>query len=206
MLFKINGINSIKQLQQLDGLDVDFAGIFFNADGTPVAPLSADDLQDMDVDVKLAGIFSNVDPEVIIDAVETYNLSVVQLHGDESPFICERISEAVEVIKTFRIDTEGNKTIDYMIQEYDDACDYYLFEPVHPSQGNVCLEKIRNSRIEKPFFLSDALLQDGLVALDTFQHPDFFCIDFSNQEKKNPGIENLPAILLLKNRFKIQNN
>lgn len=206
MLLKINEIKSIKQLQQLDGLDVDFAGILFNADGTPVAALDADELQSIDVDVKLVGIFTNADPEVIIDAVEQYHLSVVQLQGDESPFICERISEEVEVIKTFRIDNEGNKTIDYMIQEYDDACDYYLFEPVHPTHGSSCLEKIKNSRIEKPFFLSDAMLQDGLVALDTFQHPDFFCIDFSNQQKKNPGIENLPAILLLKNRFKIQNN
>lgn len=206
MLLKINEIKSIKQLQQLDGLDVDFAGILFNADGNPVEALDGEELQSIDVDVKLVGIFTNADPDVIIDAVEQYHLSVVQLQGDESPFTCERISEEVEVIKTFRIDAEGNKTIDYMIQEYDEVCDYYLFEPVHPTCGNICLEKIKNSRIEKPFFLSDAMLQDGLVALDTFQHPDFFCIDFSNQEKKNPGIENLPSILLLKNRFKIQNN
>lgn len=207
MLFKINEVTSLKQLQQLEGLDVDFAGIKFNNDGQPEVPFDAETLRDADLDVKLVGVFSDAEPEVMLAAVEEYGLSVVQLHGNESPYVCLQVADEVEVIKTFRVDANAEKTIDYMIQEYDEVCDYYLFEPVKNQKPTKdALDKIAKSRIEKPFFLSDALLCDDLVALDTFNHPDLFSIDFSNQEKKNPGIQNLPAILLLKNRFKVQNN
>lgn len=206
MLLKINDIVSIKQLQQLDGLDVEFAGIHFNQSGNPVADIDAQTLKDADLDIKIVGIFKNAAVQEILQAVETYNLSAVQLNGEASPFICQQISDEVEVIKSFKVDGLSDKSVDYMIQEYDEVCDYYLFEALPGQQGSEGLEKIRKARIEKPFFLSDGLMNGNLAALDTFEHPDFFCIDFSNLEKQNPGIENLPAILLLKNRFKIQNN
>lgn len=207
MLFKINEVTSLKQLQQLDGLDVDFAGIKFNKEGEPEVPIDAATLRAADLDIKLVGIFTNTDADVMLKAVEEYELSVVQLNGEESPYVSLQVADEVEVIKTFRLDVNTEKSIDYMIQDFDEVCDYYLFEPVmNQKPTKELLDKLVKSRIEKPFFLSDALLCDDLIALDTFNHPDFFSIDFSNQEKKNPGIQNLPAILLLKNRFKVQNN
>lgn len=206
MLLKINDVISLKQLQQLDGLDVDFAGIKFSPTGETEQEWDVEALKAADLDIKLVGIFNTSDTKLILQLVEDFGLSVVQLNGEISPYQCMQLAEEVEVIKTFYIDAKSERTIDFEVQEFDESCDYYLFEALYPEEGLACLEKIRSARIEKPFFMSDSIIQSEISLLDTFQHPDFYCIDFSNKNKNNPGIDNLPAILLLKNRFKIQNN
>ena len=42
----------------------------------------------------------------VLDAIDEYGLEVVQLHGDETPEMCEDLSSEVEVIKAFRIDNK----------------------------------------------------------------------------------------------------
>ena len=102
---KVCGITQLKQLQQLDGLDIDFAGLIFYKDSPRYVgdKISADDLKNSDFDLKKVGVFVNADYDEIMQVVEDYGLDVVQLHGDESPDLCEELSEEVEVIKAFKV-------------------------------------------------------------------------------------------------------
>src|SRR6185369_6700963 len=130
MLIKVCGITDLKQLLQLDGLEVDFAGLNFYKDsprfiGNKINPK---ELQTADLDIKLTGVFVNEGYDEIMNKVNEYNLSVVQLHGDESPELCRKISEETEVIKAFRISPDNEDTIEKLLIPYDDACDYYLFD------------------------------------------------------------------------------
>src|SRR6187551_1073816 len=105
MNIKVCGITQLKQLQQLDGLNIDYAGFIFHKDSPRyvVGKISKEEMQSTDFDVKKVGVFVDADYDEIIEAVEDYGLDVVQLHGKETPELCEQLSEDVEVIKAFSI-------------------------------------------------------------------------------------------------------
>ena len=129
MNIKVCGITQLKQLQQLDGLNIDFAGLIFHKDSPRyvVGKISKEDIEATDFDTKKVGVFVNAGYDEIIQTVEDYGLDVVQLHGDESPELCAELSEDVEVIKAFSISADTT-SIDELVADYDAVCDYYLFD------------------------------------------------------------------------------
>jgi len=50
----------------------------------------------------------NSDYDEVMKYVDEYGLYMVQLHGDESPRLCEKLSEQIPTIKVFRIKEGDN--------------------------------------------------------------------------------------------------
>jgi phosphoribosylanthranilate isomerase len=200
MNIKVCGITSLKQLQQLDGLDVDFAGLIFSKQSPRYVgdKLNKMEIAGSDLDIKKVGVFVNAEYEEIMRTVEDYNLDIVQLHGDESPYLCEQVSNEIEVIKAFRVDDSSDKSIDYMVQDYDEVCDYYIFD-ARNSPGikgaKFNWKKISESKIEKPFFLSGGISPEDGALIKTFRHPDFYGIDLNSRFEKEPGVKDMGLVL-----------
>jgi phosphoribosylanthranilate isomerase len=208
MNIKVCGITQMKQLQQLDGLNIDFAGFIFHKDSPRyvVDKISKEELQSADFDVKKVGVFVNSTYDEIMEAVEDYGLDIVQLHGDETPELCEQLMEEVEVIKVFNIGSE-DISIDEMVADYDEVCDYYLFDAkVGDAIGGTGTKfdwkKIANSKIEKPFFLSGGVSVDDIAQIKAFKHPDYFGIDVNSRFEKSPGVKDMALLLQLKQGLK----
>ncbi|MEP7165622.1 MAG: phosphoribosylanthranilate isomerase [Ferruginibacter sp.] len=202
MNIKVCGITTMKQLQQLDGLDVDFAGlIFFKRSSRYVeGKISKAELMDADMDIKKVGVFVNEEFDMIMETVEDYGLDVVQLHGDESPYLCEQISNEIETIKAFRIDDQADRSIDYMLKEYDDVCDYYLFDAAGKNGAGGTgkkfdWKKIADSKIEKPFFLSGGICPEDAMLVKKFKHPDYYGVDINSNFEKEPGVKDMALVL-----------
>jgi len=202
MNIKVCGITSLKQLKQLDGLNIDFAGLNFYSKSPRFVGKSIrkEDLEDADFDLKIVGVFVNAEYDEIMQVTEDYSLDIVQLHGDESAHLCEKIAEHVEVIKTFRINEENENSIDYRLAEYDEACDYYLFDTGGKDEFGGTGEKfdwsvIGASKIEKPFFLSGGIGPGDAALIKKFKHPDFFGIDINSKFEKEPGNKDMALIL-----------
>ena len=209
MNIKVCGITQLKQLQQLDGLNIAFAGLIFHKDSPRyvVDKISKDELQDADFDLKKVGVFVNAGYDEIIQIIEDYDLDVVQLHGEETPELCEQLSDDVEVIKAFSIG-DGVKSIDEMVAPYDEVCDYYLFDTAGKNgQKGGTGEKfdwkiISKSKIEKPFFLSGGISVEDVAAIKAFKHPDYFGIDVNSRFEKTPGVKDMALLLKLKQGLK----
>jgi len=209
MNIKVCGITQLKQLQQLDGLNIDFAGFIFHKDSPRYAgdKISKEQLQSTDFDVKKVGVFVNASYEEIMQTVEDYGLDVVQLHGDETPELCEQLSEEVEVIKAFAVG-DGAVPLDEMVADYDEVCDYYLFDTaskngVGGGTGQQFDWKlVSKSKIEKPFFLSGGIGVDDAAKIKSFKHPDYFGIDVNSKFEKSPGVKDMALILQLKQGLK----
>jgi phosphoribosylanthranilate isomerase len=201
MNIKVSGITSMKQLQQLDGLEVDFAGLdFYKPSPRYVADkIAEEEIRDTDLDVKKVGVFVNSEYDEIMETVERFGLDLVQLNGDESPHLCEAISGEIEVIKAFRIG-KTDKSIDYIIKEYDEVCDYYLFDTVSKlgfsgTGEKFDWKKIETAKIEKPFFLSGGISPDDANIIKKLKHPDFYGIDINSQFEKSPGVKDMVLVL-----------
>ena len=197
---KVSGITDIKQLNQLDGLGIDFAGFIFYKD-SPLfiaGRIKPEELKNADVDIKKVGVFKNPEMIEVLDAIDDYGLDAVELHGNESPEMCEDLSSAVEVIKAFQI-AKGGTNIDELVEPYDDVCDYYLFEG---GGGSFDWSLLKKSRIEKPFFLSGGISPADNKKVKSFSHPDFFGVDINEKFEKTSGVKDMVSILQFKQGLK----
>ena len=208
MNIKVCGITEMKQLQQLDGLDIEFAGLIFYPESPRYVgdKLSGKDVKKADFDLRKVGVFVNPELIDVLDAIDEYGLDVVQLHGDESPEMCDDLSTEVEVIKAFRI--TGNEDIDELVAPYDAVCDYYLFDTggLKESFGGTGQQFdwniLSKAKIEKPFFLSGGIGVEDLTRVKAFKHPDLFGVDVNSRFESAPGIKDMSKILHLKMAMK----
>ena len=216
MNIKVCGITEMKQLQQLDGLDIDFAGLIFYKESPRYIgdKISKQDLKKADFDLKKVGVFVNPEMIDVLDAIDDYGLDAVQLHGDESPEMCEDLSSEVEVIKAFRV-TDG-VDIDKLVGDYDAVCDYYLFDTggyTSPLAGGreetfggtgkqFDWTILTKAKIEKPFFLSGGIGPDDAPKIKVFKHPDFFGVDINSQFEKEPGMKDMGKVLHFRQAMK----
>jgi phosphoribosylanthranilate isomerase len=153
----------------------------------------------------------------VLDAIDDYGLDAVQLHGDESPEMCEDLSSEVEVIKAFRIPVGEKVNIDKLVAPYDTVCDYYLFDtkPGYTSLIGGGREEVfggtgqqfdwsilTKAKIEKPFFLSGGIGPDDAQKIKAFKHPDFYAIDINSKFEKEPGVKDMGKVLGFKQKLK----
>jgi phosphoribosylanthranilate isomerase len=208
MNIKVCGITEMKQLNQLDGLDIDFAGLIFYKESSRYIgnKISAKDLKKADLDLKTVGVFVNPEMIDVLQAIDEYDLDAVQLHGNESPEMCDDLGSEVEVIKTFHI--KDNLTdIDAMVAEYDVVCDYYLFDKATDySIGGTGLQFdwtiLTKAKIEKPFFLSGGIGLEDAAKLKAFDHPDFYAVDINSKFEKSAGVKDMSLILKFRESLK----
>lgn len=203
MNIKVCGITSLKQLKQLDGLNIDYAGLIFYKDSPRYIgeKIAKEELKNADFDIKKVGVFVNPEMIDVLDAIDEYGLDAVQLHGDESPEMCEDLGSEVEVIKAFRIGNTKDINIDKLVEPYDAVCDYYLFdtEGKNGEPGGTGQQfdwsLLGKSRIEKPFFLSGGIGLEDAPKLKAFKHSDFYAVDINSKFEKEPGVKDMALIL-----------
>ncbi len=208
MNIKVCGITDMKQLRQLDGLDIDFAGMIFYKESPRYIgdKISKKELKSADFDLKKVGVFVNPDMIDVLDAIDDYGLDVVQLHGDESPEICEDLGSEVEVIKAFRV--EDGSDIDKLVAPYDAVCDYYLFDTggLKESFGGTGhsfdWDILKKARIEKPFFLSGGIRLEDAPRIRAFTHPDLFGVDINSRFETAPGVKDMKLVLQFRQALK----
>ena len=208
MNIKVCGITEMKQLQQLDGLDIDFAGLIFVEESPRFIgnKLPGKDIKKADFDLKKCGVFVNPSLSDVLDAIDEYGLDAVQLHGQETPELCDDLSTEVEVIKTFHI-RNNNEDIDAMIADYDAVCDYYLFDKatdysIGGTGEQFDWEILRKAKIEKPFFISGGITVEDAPRLKAFKHPDIFGVDINSRFETAPGVKDMKLILQFKQAMK----
>jgi phosphoribosylanthranilate isomerase len=210
MNIKVCGITQFKQLQQLEALNIDYAGLIFYKDSPRYMgdKITGKQVKDADFDIKKVGVFVDPGYSELLDAIDEYGLDIVQLHGNEKPEMCEELSAEVEVIKAFRIAGEKSIDIDEMVADYDAVCDYYLFDTagLKESFGGTGQQfnwgVLKKAKIEKPFFLSGGIGPDDAQKIKAFKHPDFFAIDVNSKFEMAPGLKDMAAILKFLQAFK----
>ena len=209
MNIKVCGITQFKQLQQLEALNIDYAGLIFYKDSPRYMgdKITGKQVKEADFDLKKVGVFVNPGYSELLDAIDEYGLDIVQLHGNETPEMCEELSAEVEVIKAFRIEG-GSVNIDKLVEPYDAVCDFYLFDTavLKESFGGTGQQFdwsiLKKAKIEKPFFLSGGIGPDDAQKVKGFKHPDFFAIDVNSKFEMAPGLKDMAALLKFLQAFK----
>lgn len=200
MKIKVCGNTRIEQLKEVSNLPIDYVGLIFypQSPRCVLQKLDPNDFKQLKIPATKVGVFVNASEEEVMKQVEDFGLEMVQLHGDETVSFCNKISDQLKVIKAFRI-TDSDANVDWLVQEYHEVCDYFLFDKGSAGLYGGTGKKfdwnlLGNSSIKKPFFLSGGIERNDVAALKAFHHPFFYGVDVNSRFEISPGIKDLKLI------------
>ncbi|HYH16517.1 MAG TPA: phosphoribosylanthranilate isomerase [Flavisolibacter sp.] len=200
MKIKVCGITSIEQLQSLQDLGIDYAGMIFYPPSKRYAGVKLVDQQPLikNTVIPKVGVFVNAEMEMVKQTIVDYGLTAVQLHGDETDEFCLDLMDQVEVIKVFRIADQVN--IDELVTPFQEVCHYYMFDTDTKMYGGSGKQfnwnVLQQAAINKPFFLSGGIGLEDVDKVKAFQHPYFYAIDINSRFETEPGVKDINRVAL----------
>lgn len=150
--------------------------------------------------IKKVGVFVDEKIEYISRQIEKHQLSVVQLHGHETPEICRLLKSAgVEVIKVFSIKDEFDFSV---LEPYEEVCDYFLFDTKGKLPGGngytFNWSVLKHYPSTKPYFLSGGIGLDEIEKIKEFKNSEVsefcFAIDVNSKFEIEPGLKNIEQV------------
>lgn len=206
MKLKVCGITSFEQLQQLESLGVDFAGmIFYEKSARFVGEkLKNDSDRIKALNLKRVGVFVNASKEAISRKVNEYHLDFVQVHGDETPAFCKEVQEIVPVIKAIRI---GKDTLlEEQVEKYNEACSFLLFDTDSKHYGGTGRSFdwniLKEAQLTKPFFLSGGIGLEEAGELKAIHNPMLYAVDVNSRFETLPGKKDIGRVTEFINTIK----
>ena len=202
MRIKVCGMTLPEQVNALDEMGVDFAGFIFY----PKSPrymaqkISPEKMRKIRGHIAKVGVFVNTPYEELLQTVEDYRLDMVQLHGDESAFFCEKVANYVTVIKAFRL--SDNDPIEWMVRPFHDSSDMYMFDTMGAGYGGTGKKfdwkVLRDAQINKLFFLSGGIEPGDEESLKAFEQDEngkkLFSIDINSRFEVSPGVKDMKKV------------
>jgi phosphoribosylanthranilate isomerase len=201
MRVKVCGMTQQNQVDQLPDLGATFAGFIFY----PKSPryvfrhMTSSQLKRIN-SINKVGVFVNASVEEVLLMVDECRLHMVQLHGDESPKYCERISNYVSVVKAFRLSDDDS--IKWMTDPFMDVSDMFMFDTTGAGYGGTGKKfdwnMLKGHDIGKPFFLSGGIQPDDIHALKEFAAEpvakELFAIDINSKFESSPGVKEMDKV------------
>jgi phosphoribosylanthranilate isomerase len=191
-------MTSFEQLQRLDQLGVDFAGLIFyeNSKRFVGNKLAVHKSQIRNLEIEKVGVFVNAEIDEIKKEVKEYGLNYVQLHGNESAEFCKAAKNFITVIKAIRINEETD--LSEQLQKFENSCDYFLFDTDSKQYGGTGKqfnwEILKKINIKKKFFLSGGIGLQDIKEVTSFHHKMLFALDVNSRFETTAGIKNLEQV------------
>ncbi|MFC2132762.1 phosphoribosylanthranilate isomerase, partial [Bacteroidota bacterium] len=157
LIIKVCGLREAENIRDISLLNPDMIGfIFYNKSPRYVEEiLNRELLINLPENIIKVGVFVNNEVDEINIICDKYSLDVVQLHGNESPEFCEKLSRKRKIIKAFAID---NSFDPQQCDDYQAYCSYFLFDTKGKSFGGNSekfnWEVLKKYSGEKEFILS----------------------------------------------------
>lgn len=200
MKLKVCGLKNENNILEIAALNPDYIGFifyeksprFFNEDKLPTLPKN----------IEKVGVFVNATLEEIEKKILKYDLNVVQLHGEESVTLCEKLkNHEVKIIKAF-----GTKEVSDInaAVSYENVCDYFLFDTkgVHYGGNGFAFDWdiLQAYKGNTPIFLSGGIGLEDITKIKKLPFP-IHAIDVNSKFEIEPGLKNVSLIQKLQHEI-----
>tara|TARA_Y100000768_G_scaffold314431_1_gene249305 strand:- start:3963 stop:4571 length:609 start_codon:yes stop_codon:yes gene_type:complete len=193
MIVKVCGLKEIKNINQLNEIDIDLMGfIFYNKSSRFIKQ----EINISNLTKKKVGVFVNESLENIKKKIKEYDLNYVQLHGDETPKFSKKLMNYCKVIKVFRI----SENFDFnSTNQYTDCCDLFLFDTFSKKFGGSGKKfdwnKIKSFN-NKKFLLSGGIDIDSIDEIKGVKNENefFLGIDINSKFEIYPGLKDIKKV------------
>jgi phosphoribosylanthranilate isomerase len=224
MKVKVCGITQLEQLHALSEMEVNYAGFIFY----PPSPryvkrsgLKGAEVKKAKLNLYKVGVFVDATYEEVMRSINEFGLDMVQLHGRETPYECQKIVANIDVIKAFRF-TE-NDPVAWMVKDYYADTDFFLFDTGVPTPKDEKENKalyggtgrkfdwncLSGLTIQKPFFLSGGIEPGDAETVKTFMTDDvakdMIAVDINSRFETAPGVKDLKKVATFMTELKTNN-
>lgn len=208
MKLKVCGMKNENNILDVAELQPHYMGFIFYEKSPRFLKETIPELPD---NIKKIGVFVNAVLSFIVDKIETYNLQGIQLHGSESPELCEQLKAYnVTIIKVFSIKNQFDFSV---LEPYENVCDYYLFDTKGKEPGGngytFNWNVLKKYPSKKPYFLSGGIGPKELDSVLLFlKRPESeFCstLDLNSKFETAAGLKDLNKLKAFKKKL-IANN
>jgi phosphoribosylanthranilate isomerase len=138
--------------------------------------------------IKKVGVFVNEQLDRIIKRFEEHRLDLVQLHGNESPEFCRKLTDAgVALIKALAPDSS--------LLDYSGVVQFFLFDTPSPTWGGTGKKfdwKLLEGRsIPVPFLMSGGIGPRDVEAIGQIRQENFVGVDVNSRFELSPGLKDI---------------
>ncbi len=197
MIIKVCGMREPDNIRQLSELQADFLGLIFYVQSPRAVDPEDNALAETlsGLSVPTAGVFVDSEPSRILATAHRFKLNMIQLHGDESPAVCEILRKDFQVVKAFCVgeDIDPGKLLDYA-----DVADWFLFDTrssVRGGSGKKFNWNILNaSKIPLPFLISGGIGPGDVQRIKEINLKNFLGIDVNSRFEIRPGLKNIELL------------
>ena len=192
MIIKVCGLKEKENMQAIDHLQPHLLGIIFYEK----SPRFFNGIEMISTKASKVGVFVNESVEKIIETAEKWDLSYIQLHGNERVEIAALLRDkGFKVIKALSIGTGINKEI---LKKFSPYCTYFLFDSKGKNPGGNGVkfnwEFLKEYDLETPFLLSGGIQPGDINSIKKFEHPSFAGVDINSGFEISPGIKNVESV------------
>ena len=204
MKLKVCGMKYQDNIEAVANLQPDFLGFIFHEQ----SPRHFEGIiPELSKSIHKVGVFVDETVEFVSNQIEKHKLSVIQLHGHESPETCRLLkSTKAKVIKVFSIKDEFDFSV---LAIYEDVCDYFLFDTKGKLPGGngytFDWSVLNNYPSTKPFFLSGGIGLNQIEKLKEFQTSETskycYAIDVNSKFEIEAGLKNIEQLKEFKSQL-----
>lgn len=208
---KVCGMKYPENMGEVAALSPDYLGFIFYEK----SPRNfEDEICEMSATIKKTGVFVNASVELILEKAKKYDLSAIQLHGNETPEFCRYLKRAfqkeifsAEVIKVFSVKDEFDFKV---LEPYEGVVDFFLFDTKGKNKGGNGItfnwEVLKAYPSPTPFFLSGGIGPEEVAEVKKLylhfqkgQNPHvFYAVDVNSKFETTPGFKNPEKIKIFK--------
>lgn len=197
LLLKVCGMKFSHNIVDLVALRPNFIGfIFYPKSPRFVETLDIDMLNYLPSSIKKIAVFVNERSDTVLSIIAKYKFDGVQLHGNESPEMCNMFREkGLVVLKAFSVaeSSDFSKT-----ENYEGVCDYFLFDTKTNAYGGSGQKfdwsLLDNYKGQTPFVLSGGINLHDVSHLLKIDHPHFAGIDLNSKFELEPGLKDISKL------------
>jgi phosphoribosylanthranilate isomerase len=194
---KICGITRLEDARYCAGAGADYLGFIQHPESPRyIAPENAREIIEWVYGAEPVGVFVNRSADEVNRIAEQAGFRYVQLHGNESPELCEEIE--LPVIKAIRVMHDAaSEQIRYVFERYAEVAHYILLDTHSTSLWGGTGESFnwrlaRELSAEFPIFLAGGINPSNVVEAIETMTP--FAVDLSSGVEEAPGIKDFDKV------------
>lgn len=205
MRIKVCGMRNPENIFALAELKPDYLGlIFYPLSKRFVGDLDKSVLGVLPKSIKLTGVFVDESLENVLEIVQKFNLSAIQLHGSESVEYCRELKREltrtspfieIEIWKAFGI----SSSFDFeTLNSFQNNVDSFLFDTKTLEHGGSGISfdwrVLSEYKLDKPFFLSGGISPENIQEVFNLNHKQLLGVDLNSKFEIEPALKDIDSL------------
>ncbi|MFC5625875.1 phosphoribosylanthranilate isomerase [Algoriphagus winogradskyi] len=207
MKIKVCGMRDPENVQRLiQEVKPDWIGLIFYSQSSRY--VSADFAESFpETGIPKVGVFVNETIEFVLSKVDEFNLSVIQLHGNESPEYVREL-KLITGKKLWKVVSVGDSIDWETLRNYVGLVENFLFDTATPKHGGsgkrFNWQILESYPFEKGFLLSGGLDEGSASEILSLAEkmPQMVGVDLNSKFEDAPGLKNIEKLKSFKNKIR----